>query len=86
MLRSLWINSMNMNFNKLRDIEKDREAWCAVVHGIKESQMCLSDKQQWDRDPSVHFLWDRHLPGFSTCAITAFRELTISQGSQMLHN
>ena len=29
---------------------------------------------------------DTHLPSFSTCAITAFRELTISRGSQMLYN
>ena len=49
-------------------------AWRAVVHGVKESQTCLSD-EQWDRDPSVHFLWDRHLPGFSTCAITALGSL-----------
>ena len=27
----------------------------------QESRTCLSDEQQWDREPSVHFLWDRHL-------------------------
>ena len=29
-----------MNLSKLQDIVKDREAWCAAVHGgIKESDM-----------------------------------------------
>ena len=28
------INSMNMSWRKLREIVKEREAWCAAVHGI----------------------------------------------------
>ena len=31
------MDSMAVNFNKLWEIVKDREAWCAAVHGIAKS-------------------------------------------------
>jgi len=37
------INSMDMNFSKLREMVKDREAWRAAVHGVAKSQTQLSD-------------------------------------------
>ena len=37
------IDSMDMNLSKLQEIVKDREAWCAIVHGVAKSQTRLSD-------------------------------------------
>ena len=36
-------DSMDMSLNKLWGIVKDREAWCAAIHGVTKSQTQLSD-------------------------------------------
>ena len=37
------IDSMEMGLAGLRELVTDREAWCAVVHGVTKSQTQLSD-------------------------------------------
>ena len=32
------IDSMDINCSKLQEIVMDREAWCAVIHGVAKSR------------------------------------------------
>ena len=45
--RMRWLDSLtdsvDVSLNKLRGMVKDREAYCAAVHGVTKSQTGLSD-------------------------------------------
>ena len=41
--RLKWLNGITMSLSKLREIMKDREAWCAAVHGLAKSWTLLSN-------------------------------------------
>ena len=36
-------DSIDMGLGGLRELEMDREAWCAVVHGVANTQTQLSN-------------------------------------------
>ena len=76
-------DSMDMHLSKLWEIVKDRDAWCAAVHGVTKSRTRLGNCTTQPREtPPAHGPHpmdnDHHkaagCPGISALVITATRQ------------
>ena len=64
-------NSMDMSFSKLQKTVKDREAWCAAVHGFTKSQ--LSNRTTMTRDDFLNHI----LEPFCSTKTPSWQKLTV---------
>ena len=49
-------DSMDMSLSELRELVMDREAWCAVIHGVTKSRTRLSDWTELKHTPEAQSL------------------------------
>ena len=49
-------DSIDMSLSKLQEIVKDRGAWCAAVHGVTKSGICLI---KWTTTTTLNMVWSQ---------------------------
>ena len=61
--RMRWLNDitdpMDMSLSKLKEIVKDRETWCAIVHGIANRHDRVTEQQSTQEDYQEESRWHR---------------------------
>ena len=66
-------DSMNMSLSKFQEIVKDREAWCAAVHGVTKSLTQLSNLTTIQQKIKDSYTQRKH--GFKKLLIPSFAVL-----------
>ena len=75
-------NSVDMNLSKLQQIVKDREIWCAAVHGVAKSQTQLGNWTTTITTKTTHMLIRREGKNLMMQATERSRSVVITLSKQ----
>ena len=65
-------DSMDMSLSKLQEIVKDREVWCAAVHGVAKIQTQLNNNKRYGM--SSKYPWQRTSPNSDHTMIVVYAD------------
>ena len=72
-------DSMDMSLSKLQEMVKDREAWCAAVHGVAKSWTRMNN----DRDIGIFDPLSSYKPHTFVVSDWVFHILLLRQGKNL---